>query len=197
MDPYRGRISFCTRVDCTLNGDSYNFHETKLLVDFDWTVGFAINAELGSSYTRYKLLHDYKLSLYKTDGELGDDALEVLKVAAELFLEAELNFWFRDENNPVNLTTTVLGQKMVTKQVEEDLRFLRARDMSRSLIAYQTVTGSELGIGLAALFDHDPAPHTDEVNEAQAYAWTEKADLFLGNLTAILSICGSVSVKGG
>jgi hypothetical protein len=24
-----------------------------------------------------------------------------------------------------------------------------------------------------------------------------KADLFLGNLTAILSICGSVSVKGG
>jgi hypothetical protein len=197
MDPYRGRISFCTRVDCTLNGDSYNFHETKLLVDFDWTVGFAINAELGSSYTRYKLLHDYKLSLYKTDGELGDDALEVLKVAAELFLEAELNFWFRDENNPVNLTTTVLGQKMVTKQVEEDLRFLRARDMSRSLIAYQTVTGSELGIGLAALFDHDPAPHTDEVNEAQAYAWTEKADLFLGNLTAILSICGSVSVKEG
>jgi hypothetical protein len=197
MDPYRGRISFCTRVDCTFNGESYNFHETKLMVDFDWTVGFAINAELGSSYTRYKQLHAYKLSLYKTDGNLGDDSLGVLKIATELFLEAELNTRFRDLNNPVNLTTTVLGQKMVTKQVEKGLRFLRSQDVSRSLIEYETETGSELGIGLEALFDHDPAPHTDEVNEAQAYAWTEKADLFLGNLTAILSICGSVSVKGG
>jgi hypothetical protein len=177
-----------------LNGESYNFHETKLLVDFDWTVGFAINAELGSSYTRYKQLHAYKLSLYKTDGELGDDALEVLKIATELFLEAEMNTRFRDINNPVNLTTTVLGQKMVTKQVEKGLRFLRGQGVSRSLIEYETVTGSELGIGLEALFDHEPAPHIDEVNEAQAYAWTEKAHLFLGNLTAILSICGSVSL---
>jgi hypothetical protein len=76
--------------------------------------------------------------LYKTDGELGDDALEVLKIATELFLEAEMNTKFRD--NPVNLTTTVLGQKMVTKQVEKGLRFLRGRDMSRSLIEYETVT---------------------------------------------------------
>jgi hypothetical protein len=196
MDPYRGRISFCTRVDCTLNGDSYNFHETKLLVDFDWTVGFAINAELGSSYTRYKLLHAYKLSMYTTDGELGDDSLRVIEVAAELFLEAELNSWFRDLNNPVDLTTTVLGQKMITKEEEKRVRLLRGQDVSRSLIEYQTLTGSELGIGLEALFDYEPAPHTDEVNEAQAYAWTEKAHLFLGNLTAILSICGSVSLKG-
>ena len=196
MDPYRGRISFCTRVDCTLNGDSYNFHETKLLVDFDWTVGFAINAELGSSYTKYKQLDAYKLSLFKTDGELGDEALEVLKIATELFLEAEINTRLRDMNNPVNLTTTVLGQKMVTKQVEEGLRMLRGQDVSRSLVEYEIVTGSELGIGLEALFAYDPAPSTDAVNDAQSYAWTEKADLFLGNLTAILSICGSVSVKG-
>jgi hypothetical protein len=196
MDPYRGRISFCTRVDCTLNGESYNFHETKLLVDFDWTVGFAINAELGSSYTKYKLLHAYKLSLYTTDGELGDDSLEVIQVAAELFLEAELNLWFQELNNPVELTTTVIGQKMITKQEETGLRHLRARDVSRSLTEYETLIGSEIGVGLEALFDHEPAPHTDEVNAAQAYAWTEKADLFLGNLTAILSICGSVSLKG-
>jgi hypothetical protein len=196
MDPYRGRISFCTRVDCTLNGDSYNFHETKLLVDFDWTVGFAINAELGSSFTKYKQLHDYKLSLYKTDGDLGDDSMRVIKIATELFLEKEMNTRFRDLNNPVNLTTTVLGQKMVTKQVEKGLRFLRGQDASRSLIEYETVTGSELGIGLEAMFEHEPAPHIDEVNAVQAEAWTEKATLFLGNLTSILSICGSVSVKG-
>jgi hypothetical protein len=198
MDAYRGRISFCTRVDCTLNGESYNFHETQLMVDFDWTVGFAINAELGSSSSRYKLLHAYKLSLYKTDGELGDDSLGVIKAAAGLFLEAELNYQFRDLNNPVTLTTTVLGQKMVTKQVEKGLRLLRGgRDVSRSLIEYETVTGSELGIGLEALFEREPAPHVDEVNAAQAVAWTEKATLFLGNLTSILSICGSVSLKFG
>jgi hypothetical protein len=195
MDPYRGKISFCTRVDCTLNGDSYNFHETQLLVDFDWTVGFAINAELASSFSRYKLLHAYKLSLYTTDGNLGDDSLGVLKIASEIFLEAELNYWFLDLNNPVVLAATVLGQKLVTKQVEKGLRLLRARDMSRSLVEYETLTGSELGIGLEALFDREPAPHTDEVNKAQAYAWTEKAHLFLGNLTAILSICGSVSLQ--
>jgi hypothetical protein len=195
MDPYRGRISFCTRVDCTLNGESYNFHETKLLVDFDWTVGFAINAELGSSYTKYKQLHAYKLSLYKTDGELGDDALQVLKKATELFLEAEMNARFKALNNRVNLTTTVIGQKMVTKQVEKGRRFLRGRDVSRSLIEYETVTGSELGIGLEALFDNEPAPHIDDVNAVQAEAWVEKADMFIGNLTTILSVCGSVSYK--
>jgi hypothetical protein len=196
MDPYRGRISFCTRVDCTLNGESLNFHETQLLVDFDWTVGFAINAELGSSYSRYKLLHSYKLSLYTTDGNLSDDSLGVIEVAAELFLEAELNNWFQTLNNPVELTATILGQKMITKQEGKHLRLLRARDISRSLIEYETLTGSEIGIGLEALFDSEPAPHTDEVNKAQAYAWTERAAFFLGNLTAILSICGSVSLKG-
>jgi hypothetical protein len=197
MDPYRGRISFCTRVDCTLNGESYNFHETQLLVDFDWTVGFAINAELASSYSKYKLLHSYKLSLYTTNGNLGDDSLAVIKVAAELFLDAEVNYWFRSLNNQVELTATVLGQQMVTKQKEVGLRRLRARDESRSLVEYETLTGSEIGVGLEALFDYEPAPHIDEVNKAQAYAWTEKADLFLGNLTAILSICGSVSIKEG
>jgi hypothetical protein len=196
MDPYRGRISFCTRVDCTLNGESYNFHETQLMVDFDWTVGFAINAELGSSYTRYKLLHSYKLSLFTTDGDLGDDSLGVLNAAAALFVEKELNVAFRHLNNPVVVRTSVLGQKMITKQVEKGLRRLRARDVSRSLTEYDTLTGSELGIGVAALFEHDPAPHIDDVNAAQALAWTEKADLFLGNLTAIMSICGSVSLKG-
>jgi hypothetical protein len=89
-----------------------------------------------------------------------------------------------------------MGQKMVTKQVEKGLRLLRgARDVPRNLVEYETLTGSELGIGLEALFDHEPAPHIDEVNAAQAYAWTEKADLFLGNLTSILSICDSVSLK--
>jgi hypothetical protein len=43
LDPYRGRISFCARVECTLNGESINFHETKLRVDFDWAVDFSIN----------------------------------------------------------------------------------------------------------------------------------------------------------
>jgi hypothetical protein len=52
------------------------------------------------------------------------------------------------------------------------------------------VTGSELGIGLEA---DEPVPHVDEVNAVQAEAWTEKADLFLGNLTSILSVCDSVS----
>jgi hypothetical protein len=194
MDPYRGRISFCTRVDCTLNGESYNFHETKLLVDFDWTVGFAINAELGSSYAKYKQLPAYELSMYTTDGDLGDDALEVLKIATELFLQAEMNTKLRDSNNPVKLTTTVLGQKKVTKEVEvRGLRFLRAQDVSRSLTEYETLTGTELEIGLEALFDHEPAPHIEEVNEVQADAWVEETDLFLGNLTAILSICDSVS----
>jgi hypothetical protein len=194
MDPYRGRISFCTRVDCTLNGKSYNFHETKLLVDFDWTVDFAINAELGSFYAKYKKLPAYELSMYTTDGDLGGDALEVLKIATELFLQAEMNTKLRDTNNPVNLTTTVLGQKMVTKQVEvRGLRFLRAQNVSRSLIEYETLTGTELEIGLVALFDHEPAPHIDEVNAVQADAWVENTDLFLGNLTAILSICDSVS----
>ncbi len=126
----------------------------------------------------------------------GNGSLDLIQVAAALFLEADLNFLFRDLNNPINLTTSVHSQKMVTKQKEKGRRHLRARDVSRSLIEYETLTGSEIGVGLEALFDHDPAPHTDEVNEAQAYAWTEKADLFLGNLTAILSICGSVSVKG-
>jgi hypothetical protein len=134
--------------------------------------------------------------LYTTDGNLGDDSLAVIKVAAELFLETELNYWFRDLNNPVILAATFLGQKLVTKQAEIGLRFLRARDASRSLIEYETLTGSDIGIGLEALFDSEPAPHTDEVNKAQAYAWTEKASLFLGNLTSILSICGSVSLKG-
>jgi hypothetical protein len=54
------------------------------------------------------------------------------------------------------------------------------------------LTGSELGIGLEALFEFEPAPSVDEVNADQAYAWVEKADMFLGNLTAVLSICGSV-----
>jgi hypothetical protein len=56
----------------------------EALVDFDWTVGFAINAELASVQS---ISNAYKLSLYKTDGDLGDDALEVLKIATELFLK--------------------------------------------------------------------------------------------------------------
>jgi hypothetical protein len=115
MDPYRGRISFCTRVDCTLNGDSYNFHETQLTVDFDWTVGFAINAELGSSFSRYKLLHAYKLSLYSTDGDLSDDALGVLKTATGLFLEAELNTKF--PTNPVQLVRVSSEYWRLTRRV--------------------------------------------------------------------------------
>jgi hypothetical protein len=115
MDPYRGRISFCTRVDCTLNGESYNFHETQLTVDFDWTVGFAINAELASSYSKYKLLHAYKLSIYSTDGELGDDALGVLKAAAGLFLEAELNTKF--PTNPVQLVRVFSEYWRLTRRV--------------------------------------------------------------------------------
>jgi hypothetical protein len=198
MDPYRGRISFCTRVDCTLNREPYNSHETRLMVDFDWTVGFATNAELGSTFSRYKLLHDYKLSIYSTDGELGDASLGVIEVAAELFLEAEMNDHFKDLNNPVvGVAATILGQEKITKQKEKGLRLLRgAGKGSRSLVEYETLTGSELGIGLEALFDHEPAPRIEEVNAAQAYAWTEKADLFLGNLTSILSICDSVSFKG-
>jgi hypothetical protein len=197
IDTYRGRISFCTRVDCTLNGESYNFHETKILVDFDWTVGFAINAELGSFYAKKKVLPAYELSMFTTDGDLGDDALEVLKIATELFLQAEMNSKLRDTNNPVNLTTTVLSQKMVTKQVEvKGLRFLRGHDVSRSLTEYENLTGTELEIGLVAEFDHEPAPHIDEVNAVQDDAWAESTDLFLGNLTAILSICDSVSLKG-
>jgi hypothetical protein len=198
IDSYRGRISFCTRVDCTLNGEPYNSHETKLMVDFDWTVGFAINAELGSTFSSYKLLHEYKLSIYSTNGELGDASLGVIKVAAELFLEAEMNEQFKDLNNPViGVAATILGQTLVTKQEEKVRRLLRGtRDVSRSLVEYETLTGSEVGIGLEALFDHEPAPRIEEVNAAQAYAWTEKADLFLGNLTSILSICGSVSFKG-
>jgi hypothetical protein len=109
--------------------------------------------------------------------DLDDDSLGVIKTAAELFLEAELNTWFRDLNNTVDLATTIIGQKLVTKQEGKGLRLLRGgRDVSRSLIEYETLTGSELEIGLEALFDHEPAPHIDEVNAAQAYAWIEKAD---------------------
>jgi hypothetical protein len=197
LDPYRGRISFCTRVECTLNGESYNFHETQLQVDFDWTVGFSIDAQLMSSYSRYKLLHSYKLKLYTTDGDLGDDSLRVIEVAAELFLEAELNFWFRETNNPVEIDANVFGQKLITKQKEISHRLLRAQNVSRSLVVdYETLTGSEIGIGLEAMFAFEPAPHTDEVNAAQAYSWINNADSFLGNLSAILDICDSVRLKG-
>jgi hypothetical protein len=108
--------------------------------------------------------------MFTTDGDLGDDALEVLKIATELFLQAAMNTKLRDTNNPVNLTTTVLGQKMVTKEEEKRLRLLRTRDVSRSLIEYHTLTGSERGIGLEALFDHEPASHTDEVNALFPFA---------------------------
>jgi hypothetical protein len=47
-----------------------------------------------------------------------------------------MNTKLKHLNNRVNLTTTVLGQKMVTKQVEKGRRFLRGRDVSRSLIEY-------------------------------------------------------------
>jgi hypothetical protein len=103
-------------------------------------------------------------------GDLGDDALEVLKIATELFHQAEMNAKLRDTNNPVNSTTNVLGQKMITKEEEKRLRFLRGRDVSRSLIEYHTLTGSEREIGLEALFDREPAPHTDEVNALFPFA---------------------------
>jgi hypothetical protein len=195
LDPYRGRISFCTRVDCTLNGESNNFHETQLQIDFDWTVGFAIDAELASSHSKYKELDSYTLSFYPTDGTLGDDSLRVIEVAAALFLEAEMNSRFRDSNNPVKVYATILGQKMITRQEEERLRFLRARNVSRSLTEHDTMTGTELGVGLEALFDHEPAPSTDACNEAQEYALVENADLFVGNLSAIISVCDSVRLK--
>jgi hypothetical protein len=195
IDPYRGRISFCTRVDCTLNGASYNFHETKLMVDFDWTVGFAINAELGSTYSRYKLLDEYKLSMYITNGELGGGSLGVIKAAAGLFLEAEMNDKFKD--NPVQLATSVMGQQRITKQVVKKVRHLQgAGNVTRRVVEYETLVGTELAIGLEALFDHEPAPRIEVVNAAQADAYVEKAHKFLVALTTVISLCDSVSLRG-
>jgi hypothetical protein len=195
LDPYRGRISFCTRVDCTWNGESLNFHETNLMADFDWTVGFAMNAVLESPYAKDKVLDTYELSLYPTDGELDDTSLEAVKIAAEIFLEAEMNSLLQDSNNTVNLTGTVLGQETFTKQEEIGRRLLRARDVSRSLTIYSNVTGSAVVIGWEALYSNDAAPHIDVVNAALANSWIEKADMFLANLTAIISTCGSVSLS--
>jgi hypothetical protein len=197
MDPYRGRISFCTRVDCTLNGESLNFHETQLIVDFDWTIGFAINAELASTFNKVKVLNDYKLSIFSTDGELGDGSLGVIQAAAGLFLEAEMNEQFKDSNNPVKLKSSVMGQKRITKEVVKSVRLLQgAGNVTRRLVEYETLVGSELVIGVEATFDHEPAPRTDEVNDAQATAYVEKADTFVTALTTVISICDSVSLKG-
>jgi hypothetical protein len=196
LDPYRGRISFCTRVDCTWNGESINFHETNLMANFDWTIGFAMNAVLESPYAKEKVLDTYDLSLFPTDGELDDAALDAVVLAAETFLEAEMNAVLKDSNNTVNLTGTVLGQETTTIQVETGRRLLRARDVSRSLVIYSNATGTKVVIGWKALFSNDAAPHTDVINAALTDAWIEKADLFLENLTAIVSTCDSVSLKG-
>jgi hypothetical protein len=194
-DPYRGRISFCTRVDCTWNGESVNFHETNLMADFDWTIGFAINAVLANPYAQEKVLDAYEVSLFPTDGELDDASLEAVRLAAEIFLEAEMNAYLQDFNNTVNMTGTVLGQETVTIQEEIGRRLLRARVVSRSLVIYSNVTGSAVSIGWEALFSNDAAPHIDLINAALANSWIENADMFLANLTTIISTCDSVSLK--
>jgi hypothetical protein len=191
LDPYRGRISFCTRVDCTWNGESLNFHETNLMADFDWTIGFAMKAYLESPYAKEKVLDTYELSLFPTEGELSDAELEAVKVSAEIFLEAEMNAVLVASNNTVDLTGTVLGQETVVIQVETRRR-LRTRDVSRRLIL-ANVSGVEVDIGWEALFSNDNAPHIDDINAGLADAWIEKADNFLANLTAVVATCGSVS----
>jgi hypothetical protein len=95
------------------------------------------------------------------------------------------------------LDATIPGQIMITKQQEISHRFLRAQNVSRSLVVeYETLIGSEVGVGLEAMFAFEPAPHTGDVNEAQAYSWLNNADQFIGNLLAILDICNSVRLKG-
>ena len=193
IDPYRGSVEFCARVDCFHQDMSVNFHEAKIRIGFDFTVGFAIEATLTDMFSRFKTLYSYKLSFYKTDGNLSDESLRVFEVAASMFLSKELNYWFRELMNPVQIGATVLSQEMITKQVLIS-RLLQA-SLLRRLQEYETWTGSKLEIGLNATFDSEPAPSTDEVNEAQQWIWLNNADYFLGNLSAILSICGSVRIQ--
>jgi len=54
-----------------------------------------------------------------------------------------------------------------------------------------TWTGSLLDIGLQAEFESEPAPHTDDVNDAQGWIWLHNGHYFLSNLSAIIGICGS------
>jgi hypothetical protein len=98
----------------------------EALVDFDWTVGFAINAELASSLQRYKQQCIQTFIVYKTDGDLGDDALEVLKIATELFLEAEMKVPRQQSSQfDDNCSWSEIGHQASG----EGLRFL-GRDMS-------------------------------------------------------------------
>ena len=124
---------------------------------------------------------------------MSDDSLRVFEIAASLFLGAELNHWFRELMNPLTIFAKVLSQKMITKQVAIAARFLRQAQeiLRRGLQEYETWTGSEVEIGLEASFENEPAPHTDEVNDAQAAIWLCCSEYFISNLTAILAFCGS------
>jgi hypothetical protein len=182
LDPYRGSISFCTKVDCTLNGESYNFHETQLQADFDWTLGFVVDAALASALKKEKTLESYTISLYPTDGDLSEESLEVLRIATELFLEEQMNTAFKDLNNTVELTATIISQTAVTTEgVEERLRRLRTRSGFRSLT--ENVTGSEVEIGLNATFANEPAPDTADVDAATEDAFIENSNVFVETLT--------------
>jgi hypothetical protein len=179
LDSYRGRIAFCTRVDCALNGESYNFHETQLLAVFDWTLDFVVDAELGGFWEKEKEKEmEYTIAVYPTDGDLDDESLEVLTTVIDDFLVAELNTVFSP--NTVEVTTTIVNQTMITTEVvEEGLRLLRARYGSRSLT--ENVTGSEVEFDCNITFASEPAPTDDEVNAAVEDALHENPDLCDGS----------------
>ena len=200
LDAYRGKISFCTRVDCSLQGESVNFHETILSIEFDYTVGFVTGAALASETSKFKTLDSYFVSLYETNGDLSEGSLRAIALVSERVLEMELNTAFAKLNNTVKITASVLGQKMISKEMPATERRnliadkkgpqpLLLRGYPRSL--QETATGSEVEIVLDAEFESEPAPTTEEVNEAQATVWTEAPDQFLNNLTTVMSVCDS------
>ena len=191
IDSFQGKVEFCVRVDCMLDGESISFHETMWRLTLDFLAGFALQAEMYNAYSKYKTLYSYAMTFYKTDGDLGDSSLRLFEIAVGVFLTAELNQIF---DNPVQIYATIKSQTMVTKQVEVTERRLLEADSQpqlRHLQQYETGVGSELDIGLEANFANEPAPHTDEVNDAQQYIFINKADFLLSNITAIIGICDS------
>ena len=86
-DEYKGKIRFCARVDCGLNGfGSISFHETNMTMSFDLLSNFAMAADLEGEpdpNAIYKELQAYKMTLYPVEDIFDDQNLRLLFVASE------------------------------------------------------------------------------------------------------------------
>lgn len=187
---YRDHVAFCARIDCTFDGESIHFYETKYGFTIDLLTGFAMTAEVIDPYSLNKTLDSYEVSFYPTDGDLDDESLRIFEAATNEFLAQEISAWF---NNTAHINATVLAQGQVQKNVTTGRRVLRNPAVPRSLQGSETLTGSKLAMGIHVEFENDPAPHTDEVNEALQHIWIDEFNFFLKNLQAVYTMCKSES----